>query len=142
MMTGLIICDTRAIVCLNLKPKIIPMCQKIIENEFAQIWKKVDELLPEALNRKNANEVLKTEGLANLDVFFNEHRKTVKELLNDSVKAITQEQKDYLENLYDRIVLLIQNCIPEKGGYNCKQKVKYKEMVIIFVACFKKWQIS
>ena len=117
------------------------MSQKIVENEFHQIWKQVDELLPEALNRKSAAEVVKTEGLANLDVFFNEHRKTVKELLSDSVKAITAEQESYLEKLYDDIVELIENCIPEKGGYNFKQKVKYKEIVIIFIACFKKWKI-
>lgn len=118
------------------------MNQKIVEIEFDQIWKQVDELLPGALKRKSAAEVVKTEGLANLDVFFNEHREVVKKLLDDSLEVITQEQKEYLEDLYDRIFSLIQNCIPEKGGYNCKQKVKYKEIVIIFIACFKKWKIS
>lgn len=117
------------------------MCQ-IVENELRQLWKKSSDLLPQALKRKSAVEDLKTDGLARLDQFFNQHRKTVKELSADNLKKPTESDKEHLEDLQDEMMILIANCIPEKGGYNCKQKVKYKEIVIIFLACFKKWGIA
>lgn len=116
------------------------MNEQIIEKEFQIIWNQADELLEKALLRKDSTEILKTEGLLNLDKFFNEHRQKVKELQTRE-KVLTESDEEYLEDLHDQLILLAQNCLPEKGNYNKLQKVKYKEMIIVFLACFVKAKI-